>query len=825
MVSRNQSIQGRMLLWVLSVTGLILAAVIFWSYLAARHRLEQDIQNKTQFLVEGAARQVDAHLGPLQGTVRGVADALEAQQGSFTFSEIRAMQTSILQKNPGILGMAVAFDPGMAPEGWQEYAAWAFREGDRLFYEDLSGEAFMHTLEDWFMLPKYLDKPVWSEPYDWEGLLMVTYSVPFYRIDEQGKRQFVGVVTCDLSLEFLNQLLSDLPLNQNDYAMLMSRNGTFVAHPDETVVLNESMFSLAQDRVFPEMRRIGQSMVSGETGIADFTSFVTRELSWLAYTPLDSSDWIMAVMVSRKEMQQAILRLSRRQLTIGVVGMWLLFFAIAVIARSITRPIKRLEVAADALAAGNMEATLPVPRGNDEVARLTHSFTVMRDNLLKYMADLEETTAARERMHSELRIAHDIQMSLVPKTFPPIPSRNDLDLFAALEPAREVGGDFYDFFALDEKRLVLAIGDVSGKGVPAALFMAVTRSFLRSAFRSETDTSAVLNHVNRELVEGNESCMFVTLFCAVLDLDAERLEYVNAGHNPPLIRYPNGKTEWVSEPKGPIAGVMEEMDYPSGQISLPEGAILLFYTDGVTEAMDEAQALYGEERLETWFRGIDPDMSCQALTGAMLEEIRAFAGNAEQSDDITLLMVRKLSGLGSESRVSGSATADQEAVEQKVGDQADPGKTEGTTEGTTDVPVFKRQFRAEWSEMESVLDQIEQYLEQHGIVDGRVFKARLALEELLTNTIKYGCTDASRPQDSPCEIRVELSLQTPLQLVIEDTAAPFDPNRDAPAPTLDADIEDRKIGGLGLHMLKEMGMTLDYRYEDNCNYLRVTFPE
>lgn len=814
MANKKKTIQGRMLLWILAVTGVILVAVIFWSYTSARERLELDLQEKALHLVKGTARQIDAHLGPFEGIVQGVAYVLESLDRTFTFAEVRAIQTAILNKVPGIMGMAVAFEPGMAPKDWPDYSAWEYREGGELYYEDLSGETFLHTLDDWFMLPKHLARPVWSEPYDWHGLLMVTYTVPFYATDALGNKQFIGVVTCDLSLEFLNKLLASLPLNATDYAMLISRNGTFVAHPDRSLILNESMFSLAQERKSPRMREIGQKMAAKETGLTEFASHMTKEISWLLYTPLNSAEWTMALMISRNEMRQAVYLLSRNQLLLGAIGMWFLFFAVAIIARSITRPIERLGLAADELADGNLDANLPQPERNDEVARLIRSFITMRDNLHRYMADLEETTAARERMDSELRIAHDIQMSLVPKTFPPIPSRTDLDLFAALEPAREVGGDFYDFFALDDNRLVLAIGDVSGKGVPAALFMAVTRSFLRSAFRSDSDPAIVMDHVNRELNVGNDACMFVTLFCAILNLDTGVLEYVNAGHNPPLIRYPDSKIVWITEPKGPIAGVMEEMTYESGHVSFPEGSLLVFYTDGVTEAMDVKQNLYGEDRLHAWLESIDDTTCCEALTDALLKEIKTFAGEAEQSDDITVLMVKKLSP-NMVSCSNPEVRPKQEVTPLEV--VSSPARLPFLVASWG----FEKQIGAEWSELETLMNQAESYLEQNGIVDNRVFKVRLALEELLTNTIKYGCAHAVDPSAKPCEINVKLCLDDPILLIIEDNTGPFDPNQDAPAPNLEEDIEERTIGGLGLHMLKEMGMHIKYQRKGNLNCLQV----
>jgi sigma-B regulation protein RsbU (phosphoserine phosphatase) len=450
------------------------------------------------------------------------------------------------------------------------------------------------------------------------------------------------VITCDLTLDWLDRMIAELPLGPGGYGLLMSRNGTYVSHPLPAIVLNETVFSIAEERGDPELRAIGKRMVSGEPGILPFVSFVSGKLSWLAFTPLRSADWTMAALISREEMNAAILQLSRRQGMIGLGGLLLLYLAVSIIARSITRPIRELRDAAGTLVGGDLDGPLPAPRGNDEIAQLARAFGDMRSRLRRYLADLRETTAARERMHSELRIAHEIQMGLVPKTFPPFPERSDLDLYAVLEPAREVGGDFYDFFPLDDDRLVVAIGDVSGKGVPAALFMAVTRSFLRSQFRSNSNPAEVLGNVNGELVDGNESCMFVTLFCAVLNLADGCLQYANAGHNPPVVRYPDGHLDWLAQPRGPVAGAMPDASYAAGTMSLPEGAVLLLYTDGVTEAMNLANDLYGEERMvEQLNVPVDHDGDCRAMIGSLLDGIRTFAAGAVPSDDITMLMLRR----------------------------------------------------------------------------------------------------------------------------------------------------------------------------------------
>lgn len=781
------SIRGRMMVWVLAVAGLMFTAVILWSYFTERRQVLADSERRAVFLADSAARRIDAQLGVLQGVVHGMAFVLEAADLQTPFAQVRAIQDECLRANPGIFGVCVALDLSIpVPADWEDLAPWGYRANGQLAYEGLAGANAAHTWDDWFALPKYLERPVWSEPYSWNGVVMVTYSVPMY-VGTGEARQFGGVVTCDLTLDWLDEMIASLPLGKRGYALLISQNATYVVHPMRDIVLNESVFSLAEERNDPALRATGLRMISGKPGIEPFYSFITRELSWLAYTPLRSGDWIMAALISHEEMNAALVKLSRQQLLIGVAGMLFLGLAIAQIARRITRPIVELSGAAGSLAQGHLDAPLPAPRGHDEVARLASAFSGMRDNLLKYIADLRDTTTAREKMHSELRIAHDIQMGLVPKTFPPFPARQDLDLYGILEPAREVGGDFYDFFMIDEDHMVLAIGDVSGKGVPAALFMAVTRSFLRSTFRSDSDPASVLNHVNRELVDGNDSCMFVTLFCAVLNLGTGQLQYANAGHNPPAVRYPDGRIEWIESPSGSVAGVMADAAFENGSLMLPAGATLVLYTDGVNEAMNPQEQLFGTERMRAALADPACAESCRALIDWLIKDLRAFTSGAEQSDDITMLVIKR------------------RTMEKHM----------KPADAVLDLSVANN-----LADMERAMDEADAFLQQREASPRMEYAVRLAMEELISNVIKYAFED-----DGFHSIAVRLRLGAPAMLTIEDEGRPFNPIEEAPAPVLDGAVEDRPVGGLGLFMLKEMGMKLDYRRENNRNVLTVVFPE
>jgi phosphoserine phosphatase RsbU/P len=769
-----RSIRTRLLTWVLAFAGAILAAVIAWNYISDRQRLERDMEQRAFGLAESAAHRIDAQLGRLEGVVDGMALALESGEPMLPYARIRQMQNDCLLANKGIYGVCVAFDPAVAPDKLPALAGWAYRKDSAIGFEDLSGPGHAHTCEDWYSLPKQLGRPVWSEPYEWDGVLMVTYSVP---IRSGADGSFAGVVTCDITIDWLDKMIATLPLGTHGYGLLMSSKGTYVSHPMPELVLNESVFSVAEERGDEDLRAIGKRMISGESAIIPFVSFATGKLSWLAFTPLESADWTMAALLSQEEMHAQIAQLARRQTAAGMAGLLLLWLAISLISRSITRPIAQLEDAAGNLADGDLDADLPAPRGRDEVATLTSAFGKMREQLKRHIADLQTSTAARERMQSELRIAHDIQMSLVPKTFPPLPMRDDIDLFAVLNPAREVGGDFYDFFLLDERRMAVAIGDVSGKGVPAALFMAVTRSFLRSAFRADSDPGEVMGHVNAELYEGNESCMFATLFVGVYDLADGSLRYVNAGHNPPIIYQRDAQIEWIAEPRGPAAGVIGDAQYQSGRIALPIGSSLILYTDGVTEAMNAGEELYGDERLAQFLRErATPRQNCHEVIDGLIGDVMDFADGARQSDDITVLALR-----------------------QKPA-----------------YPKRRIVIRNNFDELHRAIADADEFMEKAGCDPDTAYKIRLALEELVTNVIKYSCDEADERQ-----IEIAIGLSSPAVLTVVDDGIAFNPLEDAPSPVLSGPIEARPIGGLGLHMIKSLGMEIDYRRESDRNIVKV----
>lgn len=306
-------------------------------------------------------------------------------------------------------------------------------------------------------------------------------------------------------------------------------------------------------------------------------------------------------------------------------------------------PILDLSNGVREIAGGNLEKKLDIKTG-DEIEHLSICFNAMTDELQSYMKNLTKVTAEKERIATELNVATNIQESMLPNIFPPFPERSDFDIFGAMHAAKEVGGDFYDFYMLDEKHLVVTIADVSGKGVPAALFMVISKTILKNfalTMTGENDLAAVVACTNDQLCQNNDAMMFVTAFVGMLDVTSGKFYYVNAGHNPPLVYHKREKKfAYIDVKRNFVLGGMDEMDYESQELTLEPGDKLFLYTDGVTEALSESEELYGEQRLLNCLNSISVDgLPLKEIQHHVQEDLQKHVGTAEQSDDITMLVL------------------------------------------------------------------------------------------------------------------------------------------------------------------------------------------
>ena len=634
---RNWSITWRLSVSVLAVTAVILAAVIGYGYVVARQILEQELEAKAwqlSFATTNRIQTVETAVRKLAGGLAAEIEVQAPQNGEYVY---RLLERLVMD-NEEVFGAAVALEPKALGYSESYTAPYVFRAGNRSVRDELGKKANPYFIQDWYALPQMMKRPVWSEPYRAESggnALMVSYSVPIY--DSGGA--FLGVVTCNISLSWMAEMLQALPLGREGYAFLLSRNGTFITHPQKAMILKENIFSQAETENNTALRSMGRDMVRGEAGFIEYGKVQPGQNGWLLYQPIAVTGWSLGIFFSEAELMAKVAELSRKEGYIGVAGFLFLLPMLLFVARSITGPLRKLAEATRTLAAGDLSAPLPEIPGQDEGARLAGAFSQMRDELKRRIAMLADAATAKERIESELRIARSIQMELVPKTFPPFPARTDFELYATMVPAREVGGDFYDFMMPDEDHLWIVIGDVSGKGIAAALFMAVTRTFLRAFVQEDPSPGNVMRRVNDELSINNEANMFVTLFCGVVHLPTGQFCWANGGHNLPFLMTVDGCADFLPKTSGTLVGAMEGMRFAESTLTLNPGDAILLYTDGVTEAMNSEGQLFGNEPTRQALAALQ-DKNCSALVEGMQEALTAFVGGAEQSDDITMLAFR-----------------------------------------------------------------------------------------------------------------------------------------------------------------------------------------
>ena len=507
------------------------------------------------------------------------------EQPDSLFPVIRRM----VEQNPTIVGGGLMFEPDYYPQKGHWFEPYVARRSDGSIEEAQIGSASHNYLEaEFYQNGIKAGKGRWSEPYFDEAgarMMLFTYTIPVH--DSRG--EIVGLFGADVSLEWLSDVINTNNIYPNSFNVVISRTGKVMVAPDDGIIMRRTIQEFTASAADTTIRIINRQMMSGESGHKKIVGLDGQKKT-IFYAPIEGeTGWSMAVVCNDKDIYSGLREMGLYLMMLMLAGMALLGFIIYRTARS---------------------------------AR-----------------SLREASAEKERVDSELRIARGIQESMLPKTFPPFSERKDVDIYASLVPAKEVGGDLYDFNIRDEK-LFFCIGDVAGKGVPASLVMAVTRSLFRIVSDHEDQPETIVMDINESLFEMNDSDMFVTLFVGVLDLATGLLRYCNAGHEEPLL-IGKGVGLLPSANNIPV-GLMQGRSFEGQDAYIYPGTTIFLYTDGLTEAEDATHAQYGKQRLTRTARQAlasnkyDPETIVKVQTDAL----HSFVGNAEQSDDLTMLAIR-----------------------------------------------------------------------------------------------------------------------------------------------------------------------------------------
>lgn len=603
--------------------------------------------------------------------------------------------------------------------------------------------------------------------------------------------QVVAVAGVGSYLSTVNDAVLNTIIGKNGYAFLINEKGQVIFSPreeGETAAYAEAEKDLrASDN--EGLASLAEKMVSGESGVEKIT--LDGKEVYIAYAPLKSLGWsfvtvmdVDEVIAPAKESQDAILQFTweASEKQDGAIRQMLLTFVFtatiaallissfsAAYTRKITNPIRRLTEDVAKIDGGNLDYRIKLATG-DEVEDLGNAFNHMSAQVQQYIKNLSAAMTEKERIRTEIEVASRLQADMLPDAAGAFGDRKEFSLYATMTPAKGVGGDFYDFFLLDEDHLVLVMADVSGKGVPAALFMVVSRTLLRSCLKKDVSLSRALWEVNNSLCENNKNSMFVTAWIGVLTISTGMLSFVNAGHCRPLIKAKDGSCDYETTGKGFVLAGMEDTEYTENRIRLKKGDRLLLYTDGVTEATDPDDKLYGEERLKE-FTGALPDLDGKEFLFRIWTDVNRFQRDGEQFDDITML-----------------------TVEYKGPEYSE----------ITDAPILER--------MGIFTKFAEDILKEEAVYQGNIIKAQLAMDEILSNICYYS---GAKMLTVGCAAE-----KGRIRLFFEDDGIPFNP-LERPDPDVTLPIESRTKGGLGIYLVKQQMDEVVYEYVDGKNRLTL----
>ena len=628
----------------------VLAAVIFVTALSflsyqARNAVRQEaisratlILDKTSLRVEGIMNRVEVATHMTKWLVERHPDNPDSMM---------VYSRGLLANNPDFYNASIAFEPNYFKDKGLYYSAYSKKlrsrrdsvASDSIRTIQGGSDSYQYFYMDWYLMAKLLGRPSWTEPYiDYDvpsgtSEMVTSYCEPL--VGNNG--QVMGVINTSLSLNWLSQLITSVRPYPHSFSMMIGRGGTFLVHPDSTKIIRETIFTHTLEQPDTAITALGHAMQRGEEGMKRMNLYGIE--SYVFYKPLGHTGCSMAIVCPESDVFSGFNKLRRTVTAIVMVSLLLMLYVFIRVISHELKPLRRLVKGAETIASGQFDAQLPELQRIDEIGQLSHSFADMQQSIVKYMDELQDTTAQKTSIERDLHIASAIQMGMLPTNFPTYPDRDDVQIFASLVPAKEVGGDLFDFYFRDEK-LYFCIGDVSGKGVPASLFMAVTRSIFRTVSAHETMPDCIVTAMNKTIAEMNKRYMFVTLFVGVLDLHTGHLHYCNAGHDAPLL-VGQGIGELPCDSNIPV-GFRPQWQYTLQEAQIFPGTTIFLFTDGLTEAMNAVKEQFQMARVN--------DVAVQALAhgeqqprqliALMTDAVSQFVGDAEQSDDLTMMAIQ-----------------------------------------------------------------------------------------------------------------------------------------------------------------------------------------
>ena len=776
---KKKSLSNRISVWIVLFAGLIFITALGVFFNESRKAVKAEAINHATQTLDNTVQRVENILNQVKVATDNtdwlITRHLDAPDSMFVYSR------RILENNPNLNGCSISFEPFFFSQKGLYFSAYSLKANGTILTTQEGNDHYQYFYMDWYQLPKLLDKPCWTEPfsdYNPDDIsspeMIISYCKPVK--DKQGT--YIGTISVDLSLEWLSQTISSVKPYPNSYSIMIGKGGTFFVHPDTTKLFYQTIFTQTLLEPDTAITNLGHAMQAGEEGVRQLT--INGKNCYVLYKPLSDTGWSVAIVCPVQDIFSGYFNLVNTMVGIVIIGLLLMLMIFSGIISKQMEPLEELAYQAEAIASGRFDEDLTELHRNDEIGQLSNSFRDMQRSLVKQIEELKLVNEQKGRIEGELKIARDIQMTMLPKKYPPFPERDDIDVFGQLTPAKEVGGDLFDFYIRDEK-LLFCIGDVSGKGVPASLYMVVTKALFRTISAHESSPDRIIFNLNEVMSQENDSNMFVTLFVGVLDLPTGRLHYCNAGHDAPLLIGNTGAGMLPVDSNLPV-GVMQGWKFSKQETVMDPDTVVFLYTDGLNEAENINHEQFNMTRVLDLARKIQRDhiFKTTAIVGQMTDTVHAFVGDAEQSDDLTMLAIQY-------------TKHQKDIIYQR------------SLTLTNDLKRVPR--------LNTFIDEV---CEANGFDMAATMQINLAIEEAVVNVMNY-----AYPEGTKGDITIETKANdSEIYFIISDTGKPFDPTAKADVDiTLNA--EERSIGGLGIHLIRQIMDNMNYERADGHNILTL----
>ncbi|MBA3928100.1 MAG: IcfG protein [Xanthomonas sp.] len=628
----RSSLRTRIALWAGLINVVLLLPLVLATAWFARRMILEDARRDTHATTQEAAHRLDGALHVVTITTHGISDLVGSAQ--LSPDELVATLRAMVKATPGCAGGLLVLEPrerGDAP--FARYVAAAGND------RDFVADGYPFRDQGWYQRTVASPGGWWSEPYLNQtagGVWMVTYNMPL-REPGRGARTR-GMVSLDLPLANMTDPVDSLAHLPGWRVTLVAPGGTLALNPEVGIEQRETLDEYIVRAGRTDLRQAAQAVRMRQPLQYVHADAVSGERRYTVVEPIGDSGWSLLVAQSYDLITERLASALWMLVAIGTLLALVCMLVVRKLARHVSQPVEGLSLAAARLGHGDYDMPVPHVHRRDEVGQMARTLEHARGSIRQQLREIEDMTAARQKLESELSIAREIQQAMLPPGLMIDREHAHLEAYARLEPAKAVGGDFYCFIQTDPDCLWFAIGDVSDKGVPAALFMARTVTVLEVAASAHPSPERVLAEASRRLVQGNDACMFATVLCGRVDVRSGACVLASAGHDAPLLLHADGRHEELPVQPGPPLGFEVGEAFPLWSGQLPAGATLLAWTDGITEAFDRDNHAFGAERIP---EALQPGATAREQCETLIARVHAFTDPAPQSDDITALAIRR----------------------------------------------------------------------------------------------------------------------------------------------------------------------------------------